>query len=162
MGGGNGGDNGGGNGGDNGGDMCADNIATLQGEIDAMDQMRTDASAAQMPKINDFLDLMDPENTMDMQDDEYRDNVLIGQLSSVTQTDPQEPSIMLDAMCDQAILADYQTAANALAIVQTLDTLIESKISEICQSEEMKLNDFLPQAMSDVDNVATMNLQLLS
>ena len=57
---------GGGNGGDNGGDMCADNIATLQGEIDAMDQMRTDASAAQMPKINDFLDLMDPENTMDM------------------------------------------------------------------------------------------------
>ena len=40
--------------------MCDDNIATLRSEIEALDTMRTDASAAQVPKINDFLDLMDP------------------------------------------------------------------------------------------------------
>ena len=147
---------------------CEEAIEALQMQAAMLRAQALDAKAETDPAVNDFLDNMDTDNVMFLTGDDYVAMTLIpqiqplvdaGELAAAT---PAEITTELAEDCEQEALVDAQAAAAALADQQTLNTLIRSKVDEICMESLSMLNALLPQASDAADSkTASGEAQLL-
>ena len=148
--------------------QCEEQIEALQIQAAMLRSEALDAKAETDPAVNDFLDNMDTDNVMFLTGDDYVAMTLIPQIQplvdagELTAAEPAEITTELDEDCEQEALAEAQAAAAALADQQTLNSLIQMKVDEICMESLSMLNALLPQANEAANSkIATSTAQLL-
>ena len=123
-----------------------------------IEKMVDDALKQSTPQINNFLDIMDPDNEDGLKDFDYLDDVL--RTSFVHQiilgkemlVDAQKPITPLPDFCDdEETMMTFELHANELASQITLNSYIDKKIASICEDNETTLAAMIVSMTADTE-----------
>ena len=102
--------------------ICTEASEELAFQTSMVNLMTEDAIRDSTPKVNDFLDIMDPENVDGYTDVDYHEMVLRPAfiqeiiLGRLVIKEPQKPITELPGFCmDQTKMEEFDTAADSLA-----------------------------------------------